>query len=101
MLLLCDNSREHKSVHTIYLIEKFAWTVFLPLSCILDITPHFDLFCRMKGCEGTVNAGDQTLQDIRFLWQHRKENSCRHVGMHDLVQRWKRNFNKDGDYIEK
>ena len=42
------NSRAHKSVQTTDIIEKFAWTVFLPLSYILDITPDFDLFCTVK-----------------------------------------------------
>ena len=41
------NSRALKSVQTTD-IEKFAWTVFLPLSCILDITPDFDLICPVK-----------------------------------------------------
>ena len=42
------NSRAHRSVQTADIIEKFAWTVFLPLSHILDITPDFDLFCPGK-----------------------------------------------------
>lgn len=80
------NSRAHKSVQTTDIVEKFAWTVFLPLSCILDVTSDFDLFCPVKdGLWG--NAGDQTLQDTRFLQQHRKENGYCHVGVHALIWR--------------
>jgi len=54
------------------------------------LTSHQILICFVlgkMGCEGTVNAGDQTLQDTRFLWQHGKEIGCCHVGIHALVWR--------------
>jgi hypothetical protein len=42
------NYRAHKSVQNTDIIEKFAWTVFLPLSYILDVTSDFDLSCPVK-----------------------------------------------------
>jgi len=59
-------------------------------------TPIVDSWCHTRflfvlSCERwavrALNAGDQTLQDVRFLWQHRKESGCCHVGIHALVWR--------------
>lgn len=103
IILHHDNATPHTALKTRSLLTHLKWDVLCHPPYSPDLAPSdYHLFSNMKKPLRGVHF--QTLEDVKTAveqWRVSTEKSFFTIGIKDLVRRWEKCVNVQGDYIEK
>jgi len=98
-----DNARPHTARLTLQTIEKNHWELLSHQPSIPDLSPSdYRLFGSLKDrLRGLHYDTDEAVQEAVRNWLGGAGTDFYRRGIFKILQRWKRCWDRDGDFIEK
>jgi histone-lysine N-methyltransferase SETMAR len=103
VVVLYDNALPHTAARTSALIKLFNWEIFDHPLYSPDLAPiDYHLFTKMKVCLATQRFHtNEELMDGVNNWLHNLVAPFFDEGLQNLVSRYDKCLNVDGNYVEK
>jgi histone-lysine N-methyltransferase SETMAR len=102
-VLLYDNSRPHTAARTLETLKKLQWEVVEHPAHSPDLAPSdFPLFGPLKEVlGGRIFPCDEDVKNEVHQWLRAQPKTFHYDCIKQLVGRWEKCVEKQGDYIEK
>jgi hypothetical protein len=102
--LFVRNVRPHTSISTTEAVTNSGWGMlphpfYGPDIAPSDYQPYGPW--GKNACKNITYATDKVLYNTMHQWLQRRNSNFYHVGIHALVQRWKKTVNKEAAYVQK
>lgn len=103
VILLHDNARPHSAAKTLETLQELRFEVLEHPPYSPDLAPSdFHLFGPLKeALRGRRFSSDEEVKDAVHEWLSSMPNSFFSEGIQQLVHRWTKCLDRDGDYVEK